>query len=71
MDLFHVNEGVGGLGILIGWKLVFPGDGSEEEDEEGDTEGGGVSCWNGDRRRGDEDDMVAAGAVDCWELSLI
>ena len=37
---------------------VLPGEGREEEEEEGETEGGGVSCWKGERRRGELDDMV-------------
>ena len=58
MALLQLYEGVGGLGILIGGKLVLPGDGSEEAEDEGETEGGGVSCWKGERRRGELDDMV-------------
>ena len=65
--LFQENEEFGGLGILIGWKVGLPGEGSEEEEEEGDTEGGGVSCWKGERRRGDADDML----VDGWGWSLL
>ena len=43
-DRFQLKEGVGGLGIFMGGRLFLPGEGSEEDDEEGDTEGGGVSC---------------------------
>ena len=53
MALLQLYEGVGGLGILIGGKLVLPGDGSEEAEDEGETEGGGVSRWKGERRRGE------------------
>ena len=38
---------------MIGGKFVFPGDGREEEEEEGETEGGGVSCWKGERSSGE------------------
>ena len=44
-----------------GKEVIFPGEGSDEAEEEGDTEGGGVSCWKGERRSGEpEDDMVEA-----------
>ena len=43
-DRFQLKEGVGGLGIFMGGRLFLPGEGSDEDDEEGDTEGGGVSC---------------------------
>ena len=47
---------------MIGGKLVFPGEGREEEEEEGETDGGGVSCWKGESSRGEleelDDDMV-------------
>ena len=50
---------------MIGGKLVFPGEGRDEEEEDGETEGGGVSCWKGESSRGeleeedDDDDMVS------------
>ena len=42
--LVQENEEVGGLGILRGDDgKCLPGDGSEEAEDDGDTEGGGVS----------------------------